>query len=112
MPSFSEDTIRQSLAISFAFLKTNYNDKIKSFSKSKWTRLMYCSQNSNIYIFFSGQSTDMKYYGLTKPKENKQGLKVIRLKRHSRLERWNSKTKGHHRGVGPARPRSYLDFTK
>ena len=64
------------------------------------------------YIFFSGQSTDMKYYGLTKPKEKKQGLKVIRLKRHSRLERWNSKTKGHHRGVGPARPRSYLDFAK
>ena len=38
-PNFSKDIIRPPLAIFSAFLKKNYKDKIKSFSKSKWTGL-------------------------------------------------------------------------
>ena len=61
MPSFSEDTIRQSLAISFAFLKINYSDKTKSFSMSKWTGLMQGPMNiwtehSNCHIHSRGDS--------------------------------------------------------
>ena len=39
-PKFSKDIIRPPLVIFSAFLKKNYNDKIKSFSKSKWTGLI------------------------------------------------------------------------
>ena len=51
------------------------------------------SKNSQMYIF-SGQPTDMRFYGLTKTKRRnkKQSLKVIRLKWHSHLKWWNSET--------------------
>ena len=51
------------------------------------------SKNSQMYIF-SGQPTDMRFYGLTKTKRRnkKRSLKIIRLKRHSHLERWNGET--------------------